>query len=502
MSFLNDLKTEANYTTTFNGAKAYRSTNDSCLDLFAVAGGMRYRSKNAQIQMFERAYIENPDLAMKLLFYIRDIKEGLGEREMFRTLLRHVAKVWPKSAKKNVHLISKYGRWDDLICLMGTKAQDEVVNVIRTQLEKDMAAVKSRENGNPKAEISLLAKWMPSCNTSSARTRGQAKVLMRALGMNAKSYRKMLSKLRSHSCITERYLTKNQTEKIKYETVPAGAMLKYRSAFERHDLVRFSKYIDDVTNGNAKIHSDTLFPYEILRPYFENRRFNNVDLYIKGENVLEALWENQDNIIGQKNVVSVIDTSGSMYWSMPDTPTPALISQALGLYYAERCQGIFHNHFITFESTPHIVEIPSGSLRDKLRYISTIPWGCTTNIEAVFNLILNTAIRTGARQEEMPEVIYIISDMEFNMAFRDPDKTIFDNAKEAFENAGYELPAVVFHNVNSWHQQMPVLSHTRGAALVSGAGKSSFKHKFDGNVTPMSHMLRILNSKRYEEIKA
>ena len=158
MSYLDDLKTESNYTYTLNGAKTNGSTGDACLDFFAVAGGMRYRKKSEQIKLFERAYIENPELAMKLLFYIRDIRRGMGERKLFRTLLRHTAKTWTESVCKNIQYISEFGRWDDLLCLLDTPAKNETIQVIQKQLSQDETALKSRENGDINAHISLLAK--------------------------------------------------------------------------------------------------------------------------------------------------------------------------------------------------------------------------------------------------------------------------------------------------------------------------------------------------------
>ena len=181
---------------------------------------------------------------------------------------------------------------------------------------------------------------------------------------------------------------------------------------------------------------------------------------------------------------------------------PALISQAMGLYCAERCKGYFHNHLITFESTPHLVEIHGANLSDKLRYISTLPWGGSTNLEAVFDLILRTALKNWVEQEELPSVIYIFSDMEFNYCMSNADKTVYENARELFEANGYQMPAVVFHNVNSWHMHTPVTAHTRGTALSSGAAANTMKHKFDGNITPMKHMLRVLCSERYAMIRA
>ena len=203
MPYLDNLKTEANYTRTQNGAKTHGTSGNACLDLFAVAGGIRYKAKNEQILLFDRAYIENPELAMKLLFYIRDIREGLGERDLFRTLIRHVAKTWPDSARKNVPFIAEYGRFDDLMCLMGTSSQESAIKLIRAQLEKDGFALKERETGNSDAHISLLAKWMPSINASSPRTRKQAKIVASDLGLKEADYRKLLSKLRANIGLTE-----------------------------------------------------------------------------------------------------------------------------------------------------------------------------------------------------------------------------------------------------------------------------------------------------------
>ena len=178
MSYLENLKKEANYTYTLNGAKTHSSTGDACLDFFAVAGGMRYRSRLDQRRLFERAYIENPELAMKLLFYIRDIRGGMGERKLFCTLLKHVAINWPESAQKNAVYVPEFGRWDDLLCLLRTPAQQIAIDVIRKQLEEDEAALKRREAGEEDAHISLLAKWLPSDNATSPKTKEKARRLM------------------------------------------------------------------------------------------------------------------------------------------------------------------------------------------------------------------------------------------------------------------------------------------------------------------------------------
>lgn len=500
MSYLENLSLKNSETLTLNGAKTYSTTGNACLDLFAIAGGMRYRGAAEQIRLFDRAYIEEPETAMKLLFYIRDIRGGIGERQTFRTLIRHVARTWPESAKKNVRLISEFGRFDDLLCLLGTSAEAEVINVVKAQLDADLAALEERRNGNTGAHISLLAKWMPSINASSRRTCRNAERLAASLGMTAKEYRQTLSVLRANICLIERYLTDKRHGKVQYKSVPAKAMLKYRGAFKRSDGKRFTSFIKAVRQGKEKLHADTLFPYEILRTVI---RISGWSISLRsGGIVTEALWDSLPKELGNENAICVVDTSGSMTYGGANGVTPILIAVSLGLYHAERCKGAFRNHFITFSDTPSLIEIKGNSLEKKLRYIMTAPWGCSTDLEAVFDLLLDTAVSSQASQDELPSVLYIISDMEFNCAVRNPDETIYQNASERFESYGYHLPAVVFINVNSWQTQAPVRAHQKGAALMSGMGVSSFKHKFDGNMTPLSHMYKVLLSDRYKEVHA
>jgi len=378
MSYLNALKKKANRKRTINGAVTNQSTGDACLDLFSVAGGMRYRRNADAIMLFTKAYTRNPELAMKLLFYIRDIREGMGERRLFRTLLRFTANTWPESVEKNVHLIPEYGRFDDLLCLLKTPVQETVISLIREQLDADLASLKRREAGDVNAPISLLAKWMPSQNASSYKTKRNAEILTQALGMSSKTYRKTLSALRANTCITERYLSDHHHEKIQYEHVPAGAMLKYRASFSRHDRNRYAEYLKDVKEGIKQIHSQTLFPYEIVRPWFKafEKGTWNICFKLPSYDVLDCLWENLPPVTRNENALCVVDTSGSMYCALNDKGVvPALISQSLGLYHAERCKGVFHNQFITFSKYPKLVEIHGNNLPQKLLNMQSADWG-------------------------------------------------------------------------------------------------------------------------------
>ena len=211
----------------------------------------------------------------------------------------------------------------------------------------------------------------------------------------------------------------------------------------------------------------------------------------------EEFWRFLPGSVGTENAISVIDTSASMMAYGAHT-----LADALGLFYAEHAKGAFHNKFITFSDKPKLMKLRGDLLGQKLMNIHNASWGGTTNLEAVYSMLLRMAVRAGAGQAEMPSAVVIYSDMEFNRSVTNPYGNLYDDFREAFARAGYEVPAVVFHNVNSWQMQTPVTAHTRGTALSSGAGVHTMAHKFDGNITPMEHMLRVLNSERYAMIHA
>ena len=377
-----------------------------------------------------------------------------------------------------------------------------MIRFVKAQLDKDLAALEQRKDGDIRAHISLLAKWMPSVNTTSQKTCRTARRLAKALGMNERSYRKTLSALRANICVTERYLTEKRPQKIQYDVVPAGAMLKYRGAFERCDQERFGDFMEAVKNGEKTINAEPLFPYEILRPFTKlNPDLTAEAIEPAGSKVLEALWSYLPAGSLAENSICMIDTSGSMTCGREGSIKPIQIAVSLGLYHAERCKGAFHNHFITFQTRPHLIEIKGNTLKEKIHYIFSAPWSGWTNLEGAFDLLLNTACQSGASQDELPSTLYIISDMEFNGVMRS-DETVFDNAKRKFEACGYKLPAVVMINVNSWQMQTPAGAHQKGVALMSGASVSAVGQFCSFNTTPLSQMYKILMSDRYKVIHA
>lgn len=491
---LQALKNENNYTFTENGALTYASTMDHCLDLFATAGGLRNAEEKEIVKRFTRAYAEDPDTAMKILFYARDIRGGLGERRFFRVALKELCFQHADSVTKNLEQIAEFGRYDDLLVLLGTPCEKAAVAFMKAQLDQDM---ESLQKGNH--NISLLAKWLPSINTSSLEKVRMGRKLAKAFGLSEKEYRKTLSALRKEIDILENYL-REKDYSFDYEKQPSKAMLQYRQAFYNNDGERYEEYLERVTRHEAVMHTGTLMPYEIISPLCGGYLNRIASISKKELKALETTWYAQENFAGDQNSLVVIDGSGSMYCS--GNPQPAAVAMSLGLYFAERNTGAFANHFITFSNSPKLVEIKGNNLKTKLQYISTFNEVANTNIQAVFELILHTAVNNHIPQSEMPERIFIISDMEFDGCAADADLTNFEYAKKIFEEAGYKLPKVVFWNVASRALQLPVTKNEQGVTLVSGCNARLFQQVLADHTDPMAFMMEVIGSARYDKIVA
>ena len=482
------LKKEANMTHTENGAVTYRSTQSECLDLFATVGALRRESEEEITNRFLRAYAEDPDLAMKTLFYARDIRGGIGERRVFRTILKWLAANEPQSLEKNIQYIAEYGRYDDLLALIGTTCEGKALQCIKKQLAADCAALEANES------VSLLAKWLPSVNASNEDTIRKAKRIARAMGMNDAEYRKMLSSLRAKISIIENNL-REKDYTFDYSKQPSKAMFKYRKAFMRNDGDRYGTFMNRVAEGVEQIHTGTLTPYEIIKPFF-----NRGNISVQERMAIDTTWKAQEDFTGDENALVVVDGSGSMYGGAD--PIPATVALSLGIYYAERNTGAFHNHFITFSENPRLVEIKGKDIYEKVRYCHQFNEVANTNIQRVFELILRTAVKNHVPQEDMPTKIYIISDMEFDYCVADRSMTNFEYAKKIFAEHGYQLPEVVFWNVASRNQQQPVKINDQGVALVSGCNPRVFSMLKAGILSPYAFMMDVLGSDRYAIIVA
>ena len=481
------LKQEANSTVTENGALTHITTESDCLDLFATIGALRRESDSEIIDRFTRAYTENRDIAMKLLFFARDIRGGLGERRVFKVILNWLANNEPASVRKNLVHIAEYGRFDDILTLIGTPCEKEALDVLKAQFEADNSALANR------GEVSLLAKWLPSVNASNRETIIYAKKIAKHFGLNDASYRKALVALRARIRIIENNL-REKDYSFDYSKQPSKAMYKYRKAFIRNDEERYNQFISKVNEGSAKLHASTLMPYEIITPFF---RKNVSDDERKAIN---ATWISQEDFGNDENTLVVIDGSGSMYGY--GDPMPATVALSLGIYFAERNTGAFKNHFITFSEKPQLVEIKGEDILDKVRYCHSYNEVANTNIQKVFELILKTAIKNNLPESDLPSKIVIVSDMEFDYCAEGASLTNFARAKKMFEDAGYKLPDVVFWNVASRNRQQPVTKNEQGVALVSGCTPRLFSMIASGTMNPYAFMLEVVESERYSRISA
>lgn len=478
------LKNAANRTRTENGAATPRSTGSECLNLFATVGALRVREEAEIEKRFLRAFAENRDLAMKILFYARDVRGGLGERRVFRVLLRYLAQCEPASLLRNLPHIAEYGRWDDILVLLGTPVHAEAVSLLHSQFEADLAALR---RGEP---VSLLGKWLPSVNASNAEAARMAKQLAKDFGLREAGYRKALSALRAEIRILENSLREGDYS-FDYSKQPSRAMFKYRKAFLRNDEARYRAFMERVESGSATLHTAALMPYDIVEAAWNAKP--------QERRSLNATWKALEDFTNGENALVVADGSGSMYWGKP---MPASVAQSLAIYFAERNRGAFHNHFITFSSNPQLVEIRGADITEKVRYCRSFNEVADTNLQKVFELILHTAVKNRLSQKELPSVLYIVSDMEFNCCMRDASLSNFEYAKQLFARYGYRLPQVVFWNVQSRNEHQPVKMNEQGVALVSGCTPRIFSQVMAGEMEPYANMMNVLGGERYAPILA
>ena len=479
------LKKTANKTYTENGAVAHRTSGKDCLDLFAAIGALRRADDQNICSRFLKAYAENPDLAMKILFYARDVRGGLGERRVFRSILTWLASNEKGSVVRNLPYIAEYGRWDDVLVLLKTPCRKEALALLEEQFREDLAAL---EDGG---DISLLGKWLPSVSASNQEMVVMAKMIAKSFGLSDRDYRKALTGLRARIRIIENNL-REKDYTFDYSKQPSKAMFKYRKAFLRNDGERYAAFMDKVDRGEAKLHTGTLMPYELVERAY--------DCSEEERRSLDVTWRTLEDFTTDENALVAADGSGSMYWG--SKPMPAAVAQSLAIYFAEHNKGKFHNHFLTFSMTPQLVEIKGEDFVEKVRYCRTFDECANTNLEAVFDLILQAAAENHVPRAEMPAKLYIISDMEFDHCVKNSSMTNFENAKASYAAAGYILPDLVFWNVDSRHEQQPVKENDRGVALVSGNSPRIFSMVMDGELNPYDFMLSVIDTERYAPIAA
>lgn len=469
-------------TYTENGALTRKGTGDAVLNFFSLGGALRSRTESDIVALHAKAYNENSDLAMKAMFYFRDIRGGQGERNTFRVIAKNMAAMKCPSILKNISFIPEFGRWDDLFAFVGTSYEAQAFNLMKVRLDADVKLYLNKEKG-----ISLLAKWLPSENTSSKKARALANRFRNYLGWTPREYRTTLSDLRAYLKIVERSMSAGNWQSIAYDHVPSRASMIYRKAFGRHDPDGYGSYIKAVEKGEKTIHSATLYPYDIVEKV----------LNYQGDATLNVQWAALPDYTSGGNALVVADVSGSM------SGRPLASAVGLALYFAERNKGLFHNYFMSFTGTPQLIEVVGKNLTDKINNICRTHWEMNTNVQAIFDLILSKSVKNSVPQSEMPKKIFIVSDMEFDQADHGNKKTNFEVIKEKYRKAGYEMPVLIFWNVSARHDQSPVRFDERGVMLVSGQSPSIFKSVMESKaVTPYDLMIEVLNGERYESIVA
>lgn len=503
MNFMENLRNTINdeKSITENGAVGYRTTGKQLLDLNFSVSSLRNKSENEIEKMFANAFYENKLFAVKWLFMCRDVRGGLGERRTFRICMKYLATNHCDIAKAVLKLLPEYGRWDDLIDLVDTDLKHEVVNIIKDQLNEDMINMR---NNKP---ASLCAKWMPSKNASSIDSKRKANIITDILKISDAQYRKMLSKLRSYLDVVEVKMSRKRWEDINYETVPSRANLIYNNAFLRNDEERRRAYLSKLEKGEANINSSVLFPHDIVNRYDSTNTWYSIKLN-KYDPALESMWKGlPDYVNGNNNTICVADGSGSMTSYVGGTNVTALdVANALAIYFSERCSGQFKNKYITFSSRPQFVDFSSAnSLREKIEIALRHNECSDTNIEAVFNLILNTAINNNLSQNDIPQNILILSDMEFDSCAMSSrgycNETLFDSIAKKYSRYGYKLPRLVFWNICSRTGTIPVKENKLGVALVSGFSPSIVKMVLSNNTDPYKCLLEQINSERYYPVE-
>jgi hypothetical protein len=458
----------------------YKSVGDSLIDLNFSVSCLRNRINSDEIKdiddLFLECLSENKEKALQWLLYLRDIYKGMGEREAFRHFMRLIRDKDEDLFNKIVkHIkVEDYGRWDDLIYVLdlknkGRECNKVIIEKIKKQLQQDILSAGFGD------ETSLLAKWLPSCNTSSYKTRKYANYVRSALGFKARDFRRILSNLRRYLDVVEVEMSERSFGTICYEEVPAKAFMKYKKAFERNDMDRYLSFLEYISTGKKKVNAKTLFLYEIVKAY--RGSLCGEPCSLKYDELLESMWKNQERSTVLGNTLVVRDGSGSMMSEISRGVSALAVGDSLTIYFSELCNSYFKNKMITFSANPEVVDFSQcESLNEKLAVLEKYNDCFNTDIESVFKLVLDTAIKNKLKQEDLPDNILIVSDMQFD-CFSDEEEScsVIDHMKEEYKKFGYKLPRLIFWNLSSFDITIPTQENENGIAFISGFSKNLVK---------------------------
>jgi hypothetical protein len=454
---------------TANGMKAQKSTSSACVDLFFKIGAMR--GKNV-IPDFTAAFVENRDLALRIALWARDVRGGAGERQLFREILTYLENSCSEDAARIAALAPALGRWDDLLVFKTAGLKQKAFSWISHALN----------TGN-----GLCAKWMPR--------KGETAVELRKfMGLSPKAYRKLLVGLTK---VVETQMCAKDWDNINFSQVPSLASARYRNAFYRNTEA-YKGYVEALTTGDdpaVKVNTGAVYPYDVIKSVL-----NRFELTETETKFVDAQWAAMPNYMGNAKVFPMIDVSGSMMCHVGGSASLSCMQVAisLGLYCADKNTGAFKDLFLTFSEHPSIEKV-SGSITQKLAQIRDADWGMNTNVSAAMDKILQTAKNGNVPQDEMPEMLVIFSDMQFDRCAKFDDSAM-ESFKRKFEQSGYAMPKIVFWNLNA-QDNVPVKSTESGVALVSGFSPAIMKALLSGNMeefTPENIMLKTVMSERYD----
>lgn len=444
---------------TDNGMKAVAHSGNALVDLFYKIGASRGKSVTAD---FERAFQEDSDLAMKIALWSRDVRGGAGERQLFRDILVHLETLHPVTLEAVLPFVSEFGRWDDLLVFKTEKFKHMAYTLIGDALRE--------RNG-------LCAKWMPRQGPIAVEIRN-------FFGMSPKFYRKSLVALTN---VVETKMCAKDWDSIEFGKLPSLASARYNKAFGKNAKTAYEAYKARLTAGTDKVNANAVYPYDVIKT-----------LRHGGDGVVaDAQWASLPNYIGNASVMPLVDVSGSMSCDVGGNANLQCIDVALslGLYCADKNTGVFKDTFLTFSDKPK-AQVVKGSLSEKMAQMNSSDWGMNTNLHAAFEEILRIAVKGGVAESDMPKTLLILSDMQFDRCVSFDDSA-HQMIVRKYKDAGYDVPNIVFWNLNS-KDNVPVKFDKRGTALVSGFSPAVMKGILGGaDMTPYGIMLATVDVDRY-----
>lgn len=455
---------------TANGMKARKSSANALVDLFYNIGASR--GKNI-VPAFTAAYVQDKELALRIALWARDARGGAGERQIFRDILAHLEKTDPESAARLLVKVPELGRFDDLFVFKTPDLKAKAYTLLGDHL---------------RAKNGLAAKWTP-------RKGEVAREIREFFGMTPKQYRKSLVALTN---VVETQMCANDWDNINFSHVPSQAARIYKKAFNRHS-VKFAEYVQKLVSGDktVKVNANAVFPHEVLKDIINP--YGRANLGKTELDHLTAQWDALPNYMNDANILPIVDVSGSMTCPAgKDTKVRCLdVAVSLGLYLADKNKGAFKDTFLTFSDHPELMTL-KGNIVQKVNQMVQSKWEMSTNLHAAFKKILDTAVKNNVPDSDMPKMVLILSDMQFNACVRNDDSAM-QMIERKYRDAGYTVPSVVFWNLNS-SGNVPVKSDKSGAALVSGFSPSIMASILGADpqeFTPEGMMMKTIMNYKY-----